>query len=354
MPSSGPNFSPYPVARLRQITRQEAALESIVARWIAARPLGAKTAALVGGQVRARIVGVRPVDPRPTIKVVRDATVDLHRRSVPPRELGRPSTSAWLDPHAALADLRVAGASFVVAGASAPVRALAQKLLGGPDELGAPRPLTLAEHAVFSLAVSAAIVDTGIAAEVWPLADVTPADLAGRIAIELVVDGAAWGPTTVLVIPPTDLALRAPPPRPVPAWTFAVPVIVGACALPRESLTGLRPRSVVTIERGLALRVGDRQVMLRAAPGAVEAEVVSGYGAREMTPDDTHLELTVQLGTTQLSLRQLAELAPGQIVQLGRPLAGPFEVRAAGRLIATGELVDVDGELGVRIVSLQE
>jgi flagellar motor switch/type III secretory pathway protein FliN len=70
-------------------------------------------------------------------------------------------------------------------------------------------------------------------------------------------------------------------------------------------------------------------------------------------PDDAHVELTVALGTTQLSLRQVVELAIGQIIQLGRPLAGPFELRAAGRIVGRGELVDVDGELGVRIVSLE-
>ncbi|MDB4955119.1 MAG: hypothetical protein JWO36_2688, partial [Myxococcales bacterium] len=36
------------------------------------------------------------------------------------------------------------------------------------------------------------------------------------------------------------------------------------------------------------------------------------------------------------------------------PLAGPFELRAAGKILGKGELVDVDGELGVRIVSLGE
>jgi type III secretion protein Q len=55
-----------------------------------------------------------------------------------------------------------------------------------------------------------------------------------------------------------------------------------------------------------------------------------------------------------MSLRALAELAVGQIVSLGRPLAGPFEVRAGGRLVGQGELVDIDGELGVRIVSLAQ
>ena len=65
-----------------------------------------------------------------------------------------------------------------------------------------------------------------------------------------------------------------------------------------------------------------------------------------------HLELTVQLGTTRLPQRRIAALAVGEISPLGRPLAGPYEVRAAGQRLGHGELLDVDGELGVRIVSL--
>jgi type III secretion protein Q len=83
------------------------------------------------------------------------------------------------------------------------------------------------------------------------------------------------------------------------------------------------------------------------------AEVATGYVRRDMAlPDEAHLELTVQLGTTRLSLRRISELAVGEVIPLGRPLAGPYEVRAAGQLVGHGELLDVDGELGVRIVSL--
>ncbi|HWU87665.1 MAG TPA: hypothetical protein VN253_10345, partial [Kofleriaceae bacterium] len=56
MPESPPNFSPYPFAHLRRLTRREAALESAVARWIAARPLGERVARLAGGPVRVSVV----------------------------------------------------------------------------------------------------------------------------------------------------------------------------------------------------------------------------------------------------------------------------------------------------------
>lgn len=146
-----------------------------------------------------------------------------------------------------------------------------------------------------------------------------------------------------------------PPPRSVPGWELEIPVVVGSCALHHDDVGRLQVRDVITVERHLGLRVGEGLIALSATPGAVEAKVASDYVRRDMAlPDEAHLELTVQLGTTRLSLRQLSELVPGAIVPLGRPLAGPFEVRAAGRLVGEGELVDVDGELGVRIVSLQE
>jgi hypothetical protein len=158
---------------------------------------------------------------------------------------------------------------------------------------------------------------------------------------------------TVVACFPPDLELRAPPPREPPGWSLALPVVAGRCAIRRAALRALGVGDVVTVEGGLELAIGGGGLGLRAAPGAMVAEVATGYVRRDMAlPDDAHLELTVQLGTTHLPLRRIVELAVGEIIPLGRPLAGPYEVRAAGQLVGHGELLDVDGELGVRIVSL--
>jgi hypothetical protein len=336
MTERGPNFSPFPFDRLRRVTRREAALESAVARWIAARPPGARVARLAGGPVWVRLVG-------------------------------HGAGGGAIDPHAALAEVRAGGASIVLAASAAPVRAFAQRLLGGPAELAAPRPLGVVEHAIWALAVAAAIEDAGVAAEVWPLAG-PPADPGGP-RIELLLELPA-GPMTVVACLPPELELRAPPGREPAGWSIALPVVIGRCAVPRAAMRALAPRDVVLLggvlgEGGgggglgagrpgrLELEIGDGGVGLVAAPGAMAAEVVTGYVRRDMAlPDEAHLELTVQLGTTRLSLRRISELAVGEVVPLGRPLAGPFEVRAAGQLVGHGELLDVDGELGVRIVSL--
>lgn len=327
MSVQGPNFSPFPFDRLPRRSRRDAAIESTLARWVAPRRLGAKVAALAGGAVRARLVGV---------------------------------ISRVPDPHAAIAELRYGGVSITLAASSRPVRALAQRLLGGPGELDAPRPLTVAEHAIWALAVAAALADLDIAAEVWPQGGGghAGADIEGAITIAFELElpaGLGAAPMTVTASLPPDILLRTPPSRRLHAWVIDVPVIVGRCALRRASVTALAVRDVITIEPWLELDIGAGGIGLAAAPGAVEARVVTEYVARDMAlPDDATFEVTVQLGTTRLSLRQLGELAIGQIVPLGRPLAGPYEIRAAGRMVGQGELVDIDGELGVRIVRIAD
>jgi type III secretion system YscQ/HrcQ family protein len=69
---------------------------------------------------------------------------------------------------------------------------------------------------------------------------------------------------------------------------------------------------------------------------------------------DAPVEVTVELARFTLSLQQLAELRKGEVLLTGRPLGESVTVRAAGRAIASGELVDVDGEVGVRVLATGE
>ena len=82
--------------------------------------------------------------------------------------------------------------------------------------------------------------------------------------------------------------------------------------------------------------------------------MATGYVRTVATTDEPGLPLTVQLGSVRLTLRKLGELAVGEVIGLDRPLAGPYELHVAGQLIGHGELVDLDGETGVRIVSLNQ
>ena len=64
------------------------------------------------------------------------------------------------------------------------------------------------------------------------------------------------------------------------------------------------------------------------------------------------VEIVCELGRVTLSGRELIELEPGAVIPIARPLAGPIDLTAGGRLIARGELVDVEGDLGVRLTEV--
>ncbi len=59
--------------------------------------------------------------------------------------------------------------------------------------------------------------------------------------------------------------------------------------------------------------------------------------------------LTVELGRVNFTVTQLADLKPGDIVELHRHSRAPVELTSSGRLVARGELVMIDTDLGVRV-----
>ncbi|MFH0901975.1 MAG: FliM/FliN family flagellar motor C-terminal domain-containing protein, partial [Pseudomonadota bacterium] len=61
---------------------------------------------------------------------------------------------------------------------------------------------------------------------------------------------------------------------------------------------------------------------------------------------------TCQLAEITLSAREVLELGPGAVLAFDKPIGSPVELLAGGSLVARGELVAIDGELGVRILEL--
>ncbi len=55
-----------------------------------------------------------------------------------------------------------------------------------------------------------------------------------------------------------------------------------------------------------------------------------------------------------MTLSEIRLLQPGQVLDLGKPLASAVNIRANGTLIGLGELVEIDGRLGVSVAMLAE
>jgi len=81
------------------------------------------------------------------------------------------------------------------------------------------------------------------------------------------------------------------------------------------------------------------------------AATVSDAPAAAML-DDVPVTLTLELGRLSLSARELLSLRVGHVIELDRAHGDPLDVSVNGQAIARGELVEVEGRLGVRIERL--
>ena len=67
---------------------------------------------------------------------------------------------------------------------------------------------------------------------------------------------------------------------------------------------------------------------------------------------DAPVVVRVEVGAVTLTAREWAAVRPGDVLETGVGLGEPVVLRVAGKEVARGELVSVDGELGVRILEL--
>lgn len=67
---------------------------------------------------------------------------------------------------------------------------------------------------------------------------------------------------------------------------------------------------------------------------------------------DVPAPVVVELGRVKLNTAQLIRMRPGQILRLPRGPNDPVDLVVNGKLFARGELIEVDGELGVRLLQV--
>lgn len=67
---------------------------------------------------------------------------------------------------------------------------------------------------------------------------------------------------------------------------------------------------------------------------------------------DIPVKLTVELGRTRITIKQLLELAQGSVIELEGLAGEPMDILINGYLIAQGEVVVVDDKYGIRITEI--
>lgn len=67
---------------------------------------------------------------------------------------------------------------------------------------------------------------------------------------------------------------------------------------------------------------------------------------------DIPLQVTVELGRTKRSVKEILELSPGSIIELDKLAGEPVDILVNNRLIAKGEVVVIDENFGVRVTDI--
>lgn len=67
---------------------------------------------------------------------------------------------------------------------------------------------------------------------------------------------------------------------------------------------------------------------------------------------DVPLEVTVELGRTTKSIKEILEFAPGTIIELDKIAGEPIDVLVNGKYVAKGEVVVIEESFGVRITEI--
>jgi flagellar motor switch/type III secretory pathway protein FliN len=151
---------------------------------------------------------------------------------------------------------------------------------------------------------------------------------------------------------------------------LAIPVVLSTSLVSRDELAalavgdaflpgGLRDRTGIAGPVVLAAATSDRGA--RADLGD-DGRVVVRDGAEDlsMAGDNVVIEnaaeapvvVRVEVGAVELPARAWAAVVPGDVIALAHRVADPVVLRANGVEVARGELVEIEGEIGVRILSL--
>jgi type III secretion protein Q len=237
---------------------------------------------------------------------------------------------------------------------------LVDRLAGGAGETFGATSLTSVEVAALELFALAALDGAcrvlAIEEALAPRLCRAVPDPAAPLAIELTIDAGALSGRARLLLP----AAAARALRGAPAWNDGAAGIAltaslrgGAAALAPEELEALAAGDVVVLDgaaepRALVLPGGAR-LSGRHEDGTFHVEEI------EMTNRIAQLPvvLEIELARVEVTLGELARLEPGATLPLALDRRGLVTLRAGERAIARGELVDVDGAVGVRVVSLE-
>ncbi len=384
-------LAPYPMDRLPLVSREETARTRRLVRALGAwspEQVDGLAVGLLGAPLRVRPGVPEALDAYRGLQSLVDPLVAVVL-VVPER-----GARAMVEMHPRLAALLVD-------------RALGGE--GGPEAIGGGEPPAEAERGVLAY-VAARMLEAAGAAD-WRVATVLTEAEAARALLEEAGEALVWplqvslhgdrGGARLWLFGAEETGAAGPPEALLARWA-AVPLQIvlwgGQAELSAEDWQGVEPGDVLVLdvcglrpamegwqgEAWLSVAGGERSrwvgtvredgfhVVRRermAGTGTAEGRTMTEHSGEEpggLAPEesgeehaealsaaaDAPLTIGVELARFTLTFQELAAIRPGEVVATGRPVGTEVVLRIGDRAVATGELVDVEGEVGVRILRI--
>jgi flagellar motor switch protein FliN len=86
--------------------------------------------------------------------------------------------------------------------------------------------------------------------------------------------------------------------------------------------------------------------------GSIASVILDGHGSNLDLLLDVELDVSIRFGQREMLLRDVLDLRTGAVIELEREVDEPAELLVAGRVVAHGEVVVVDGSYGLRITEI--
>lgn len=120
------------------------------------------------------------------------------------------------------------------------------------------------------------------------------------------------------------------------------------------------PNEALADEWAAALEEQDEMIPASAGKAAdtaqfqeLTAEAARGGGEVQLDAIlDVPVTISMEIGRTQISIRNLLQLNQGSVVELDRLAGEPMDVLVNGTLIAKGEVVVVNEKFGIRLTDI--
>ncbi len=181
-----------------------------------------------------------------------------------------------------------------------------------------------------------------------------PADQVARLAVYASIGSQAVGQGEIATLVPGSVVL-------IREFEERVRMMVFSGPLPRTLGYASLDGAVATMETVGDIAMSDlgaeddltveEETTAQAAGDDVAAEDASEEPP-EIGIDDLEVRLDFVAGRTTITFEELRQIAAGTTIALDVPSSSRVDIFASGRKLGEGELVDIDGSLGVRVLRI--